>query len=66
MVFEASASTDCVDSRVGKFQDCFVTEIGRVPGVVSVGSYAQLVKGYSQGYNEALPKIAVIRLDATN
>ena len=66
VVFEAAASTDCVDPRVGKFQDRFVTEIGRVPGVVSVGSYAQLVKGYSQGYNEGLPKMSVIPLDATN
>jgi len=66
VVFEASASTDCVDPRVGKFEDRFVTEIGRVPGVVSVSSYAQLVKSYSQGYNEGLPKMAVIPLDTTN
>ncbi|CAG4910123.1 efflux RND transporter permease subunit [Paraburkholderia saeva] len=66
VVFEASKSSDCTDPRIGLFEDEFVSSMGRVPGVISVGSYAQMLRTYSEGYNEGSPKMSVIPIDPTN
>lgn len=66
VVFESPSSNDCVDPRVGKFEDRFVSEMSHVPGVVSVSSYPQMLKNYSEGYNEGNPKMFVIPIDPTN
>lgn len=66
VVFESPSSNDCVDPRVGKFEDRFVSEMSQVPGVVSVSSYPQMLKNYSEGYNEGNPKMFVIPIDPTN
>ncbi|MBN3787677.1 MMPL family transporter [Burkholderia sp. Ac-20353] len=66
IVFESKDSTGCTDPRVGLFEDKFVSTMGHVPGVVSVSSYPQMLKNYSEGYNEGNPKMSVIPIDSTN
>ncbi len=65
IVFEAKPDS-CGDPRVGLFEDNFDTAVHTVPGVVSVASYAGMLRNYSEGYNEGNPKMAVIPIDPTN
>jgi uncharacterized protein len=66
VVFEAPNSGDCTDPRLGLFEDDFVASVNRVPGVVSVSSYPQMLRTYNEGYNEGNPKMFVVPIDPTN
>ncbi|WP_233849218.1 efflux RND transporter permease subunit [Paraburkholderia sp. HD33-4] len=66
VVFEAPNSGDCTDPRLGLFEDDFVGSMNRVPGVVSVSSYPQMLRTYNEGYNEGNPKMFVVPIDPTN
>jgi predicted RND superfamily exporter protein len=66
VVFETPKSGDCTDPRLGIFEDDFVASMNRVPGVVSVSSYPQMLRTYNEGYNEGNPKMAVVPIDPTN
>lgn len=66
VVFEAPQSSGCTDPRIGLFEDDFVSTMKREPGVVSVSSYPQMLRTYSEGYNEGNPKMSVIPIDSTN
>ncbi|ADG15652.1 RND efflux transporter [Paraburkholderia atlantica] len=66
VVFEAPNSADCTDPRLGIFEDDFVGSMNRVPGVVSVSSYPQMLRTYNEGYNEGNPKMSVVPIDPTN
>ncbi|KXU87469.1 RND transporter [Paraburkholderia monticola] len=66
VVFEAPNSGDCTDPRLGLFEDDFVGSVSRVPGVVSVSSYPQMLRTYNEGYNEGNPKMFVVPIDPTN
>ncbi|WP_233801580.1 efflux RND transporter permease subunit [Paraburkholderia sp. HP33-1] len=66
VVFETPKSGDCTDPRLGIFEDDFVASMNRVPGVVSVSSYPQMLRTYNEGYNEGNPKMFVVPIDPTN
>ncbi|RZF27490.1 RND family transporter [Paraburkholderia sp. UYCP14C] len=66
VVFETPKSGDCTDPRLGIFEDDFVSSMNRVPGVVSVSSYPQMLRTYNEGYNEGNPKMFVVPIDPTN
>ncbi|RQT14897.1 RND family transporter [Burkholderia contaminans] len=66
VVFEESTPDACSDPNVGLMEDDFVAKMRRGPGVVSADSYAQMLKNYSEGYNEGYPKMAVIPLASDN
>jgi uncharacterized protein len=65
VVFETTANS-CGDARVGIFIDDFSNVMRRVPGVVSVSSYADMLRTYNEGYNEGNPKMFVVPTDPTN
>lgn len=66
VVFEAPKSEDCTDPRIGGFEDGFSASMKHVPGVVSISSYSQMLRTYSEGYNEGNPKMSVIPIDPVN
>jgi hypothetical protein len=66
VVFETPKSADCTDPRLGLFEDDFVASMDRVPGVISVSSYPQMLRTYNEGYNEGNPKMFVVPIDPTN
>ncbi len=65
IVFEAGPDS-CDSPQIGLAQDDFVAAVRSIPGVVSVSSYAGMLRTYSQGYNEGNPKMAVVPIDPTN
>ena len=70
VVFEAAPVAGdpppCENVAIGDYQDQFVAEMAHVPGVLSVSSYADQLRIYNEGYNEGLPKMAVIPADPGN
>ncbi|TFE37939.1 RND family transporter [Paraburkholderia dipogonis] len=66
VVFEEPRPDACSNANVGLFEDDFTAQMQRVPGVVSTDSYAQMLKSYSEGYNEGYPKMSVVPLAADN
>ena len=65
VLFEAPADS-CNNVAIGLYQDDFVAQMRHVPGVLSVASYADMLRTYSEGYNEGNPKMAVIPIDPAN
>jgi uncharacterized protein len=65
IVFEAKPDS-CGDPRIGLYQDDFGSAMRTVPGVVSVASYARMLRSYNQGYNEGNPKMFVVPIDPEN
>ncbi|WP_230411790.1 efflux RND transporter permease subunit [Denitromonas iodatirespirans] len=65
VMFEA-ASGSCDKVAVGVYQDDFVAQMRHVEGVVSVSSYADILRTYNEGYNEGYPKMAVVPIDPGN
>ena len=70
VVFEAASAPGgpppCENVAIGDYQDQFVGEMAHVPGVLSVSSYSEQLRIYNEGYNEGLPKMAVIPADPGN
>lgn len=56
----------CSNPAVAVFDDQFVHALKPVPGVVSIGSYSDMMRTYNQGYNENLPKMNVVPIDPVN
>ena len=65
LVIEAPANS-CESPAVGQYGDALAYEMNTVPGVVSVGSYAGMLRTYNQGYNEGNPKMGVVPIDPGN
>lgn len=65
VLFEAPADS-CNNVAIGLYQDDFVAHMRHVPGVLSVASYADMLRTYSEGYNEGNPKMSVIPIDPAN
>ena len=65
VVIEAPPNS-CESPAVGYYGDGLVYAMQTVPGVVSVSSYATMLRTYNQGYNEGNPKMAVIPIDPGN
>lgn len=65
VIFEAPPDS-CENTQIGVYQDDLIAHIRNVPGVMSVSSYADMLKTYSEGYNEGNPKMYVIPIDKGN
>ncbi|SFU20830.1 efflux RND transporter permease subunit [Paraburkholderia aspalathi] len=65
LVVEAPPNS-CESPAVGQYGDALAYEMNTVPGVVSVGSYAGMLRTYNQGYNEGNPKMGVVPIDPGN
>lgn len=65
VVVEAPPNS-CETPGVGAFDDRLTYKLQTVPGVVSIASYAGMLRSYNQGYNEGNPKMSVIPIDAGN
>jgi predicted RND superfamily exporter protein len=65
VIFEAPPDS-CNNVALGLYQDEFVAHMRHVAGVLSVASYSDMLRTYSEGYNEGNPKMAVIPIDPAN
>jgi uncharacterized protein len=62
----AAPPNSCDAPEVGFYGDSLAYHLRSVPGVVSVASYADMLRTYNEGYNEGYPKMAVVPFDAVN
>ncbi|WP_133645481.1 efflux RND transporter permease subunit [Paraburkholderia flava] len=62
VVIESSARA-CGNPAVGLYEDDFAAAMRTEPGVVSVQSYATMLRTYNQGYNEDYPKMSVVPIN---
>lgn len=65
VMFEAPAQS-CENIGIADYQDRFSETMTHVPGVLSVASFADLIRVYNEGYNEGNPKMAVVPADPAN
>jgi predicted RND superfamily exporter protein len=65
-VVVAAPADSCANPAVGMYVDSMVYELKTVPGVVSTGSYSEMLRTYNEGYNEGNPKMNVVPLDSMN
>ena len=65
VVFEAPPASDR-NVAIGGFVDDFTWKMANVPGVMSVDSYSNQIRLYSEGFNEGNPKMSVIPIDPMN
>jgi uncharacterized protein len=65
VVFEAPAGSDR-NVELGAFVDDFTWQLSNVAGVMSVDSYSNQLRLYSEGFNEGNPKMAVVPIDPLN
>lgn len=65
VLFEAPPES-CANVAIALYQDEFVAHMRYVPGVLSVSGYSDMLRTYSEGYNEGNPKMAVIPIDPGN
>lgn len=65
VVFEAPPGSDR-NVALGAFVDDFTWQMSNVPGVMSVDSYSNQIRLYSEGFNEGNPKMAVVPIDPMN
>ncbi|VVD33713.1 efflux RND transporter permease subunit [Paraburkholderia dioscoreae] len=65
LVVEGPANS-CELPAVGQYGDALAYDMKTVPGVVSVSSYAGMLRTYNQGYNEGNPKMGVVPIDPGN
>ncbi|MGB8416816.1 efflux RND transporter permease subunit [Paraburkholderia sp.] len=65
LVIEAPKNS-CESPAVGQYGDGLGYNMKTVPGVVSVSSYASMLRTYNQGYNEGNPKMGVVPIDPGN
>jgi predicted RND superfamily exporter protein len=62
----AAPSDSCANPAIAFFGDRFSHAMKSVPGVVSIGSYSDLIRTYNRGYNENFPKMDVVPIDPIN
>jgi predicted RND superfamily exporter protein len=62
----AAPPDSCSAPAVAIYQDSLEYAVRTVPGVVSITSYADMLRTYNQGYNEGIPKMAVVPFDSVN
>jgi hypothetical protein len=65
VVFEAPPGSDR-NVAIGGFVDDFTWKMANVPGVMSVDSYSNQLRLYSEGFNEGNPKMSVVPIDPMN
>jgi hypothetical protein len=65
-VVVAAPPDSCASPAVGVFDDKMVYALKAVPGVVSIGSYSDMLRTYNQGYNEGNPKMYAVPVDTVN
>jgi predicted RND superfamily exporter protein len=65
VMFEAPPQS-CENIAIADYQDRFTEKMTHVPGVLSVASFADLMRVYNEGYNEGNPKMAVVPADPAN
>jgi predicted RND superfamily exporter protein len=65
VMFEAPPES-CENIAIADYQDRFEERLSHVPGVLSVSSFADMLRVYNQGYNEGNPKMAVVPADPSN
>ena len=65
VVFEAPPGSDR-NVAIGAFVDDFTWKMSSVSGVMSVDSYSNQLRLYSEGFNEGNPKMAVVPIDPMN
>lgn len=65
VMFEAPPGS-CENIAIADHQDRFGEAMSHIPGVHAVSSFSNLLKVYNEGYNEGLPKMAVIPSDPAN
>ncbi|WP_075583322.1 efflux RND transporter permease subunit [Caballeronia sordidicola] len=65
VVVEAPPNS-CESPAVGHYDDALAYDLQTVPGVVSVNSYATMLRNYNQGYNEGNPKMGIVPIDPGN
>lgn len=65
-VIIAAPPDSCNAPEVGFYGDALAYDLRAVPGVVSVTSYADMLRTYNSGYNEGFPKMAVVPFDPVN
>lgn len=56
----------CDNPAVATYDDNLVYALRTVPGVVSIGSYPDMLRTYNEGYNEGNPKMNVVPIDSGN
>lgn len=56
----------CDNPAIGTYVSGLTFATQHVPGVVGVASYATMLQTYNEGYNEGLPKTAVVPIDPVN
>lgn len=66
VVFEEQKPDNCRNPALGLFEDDFSATVQRVPGVVSVASYSEMLKVFNEGYNEGNPKMFAVPIDPIN
>ena len=62
----AAPPDSCASPEVAVYGDSMAYALRSVPGVVSITSYAGMLRTYNQGYNEGNPKMAVVPFDPIN
>ncbi|MFX7140573.1 hypothetical protein ABTH88_21820, partial [Acinetobacter baumannii] len=65
-VILATPENSCDRVAFGRYQDQFDAAMAQVPGVMSVSSFAQQMKIYTEGYNEGNPAMYSVPLDPAN
>ena len=65
-VVVAAPADSCAAPAVAFYGDALEYALRTVPGVVSITSYADMLRTYNEGYNEGNPKMAVVPYDPVN
>lgn len=65
-VVVAAPPDSCSVPAVAIYGDALEYALRLTPGVVSITSYAHMLRTYNQGYNEGNPKMAVVPFDSVN
>ncbi len=65
VVIEAPPES-CANPAIGTYVAGLTAAMRHVPGVVNAASYATMLESYNEGYNEGLPKTAVVPIDPVN
>ena len=61
-----SPPESCANPAVGTYVAGLTAAMRHVPGVVNAASYSTMLESYNEGYNEGLPKTAVVPIDPVN
>ncbi len=65
VVIEAPPDS-CANPEIGTYVAGLTAATRHLPGVVAASSYSTMLQSYNEGYNEGLPKTAVVPIDPVN